>query len=215
MKRFIFRRILPYLGMLLVKILYCTYRIRIINGSIEEKIFESGKFPIYISWHQRFFPGIVFLAKRKPIAIIVSLSKDGDLISGVIKLLGWHPVRGSSSKGGAKALRKINEAVKAGYSLGHIVDGPRGPAGEVKPGLILIAKTSGMPVLPTIISAEKKWIFNSWDRFILPRPFSRIIIRFDKEISIPKKAGNKFLEIIRMELQERLFRLYNEIDECW
>ncbi|MBN2403321.1 MAG: lysophospholipid acyltransferase family protein, partial [Spirochaetes bacterium] len=162
-----------------------------------------------------FVTPVLGVQSRKPIAIIVSFSKDGDLISGVIKLLGWHPVRGSSSKGGAKALRKINEAVKAGYSLGHIVDGPKGPVGEVKPGLMLIAKTSGMPVFPTIISAEKKWIFNSWDRFILPRPFSRIIIRFDKEISIPKKAGNKSLETIRMELQERLFRLYNEIDEYW
>ena len=215
MKRFLFSRILPYLGLFAVKILYRTYRIKIINGSIEKKILESGKTPIYISWHQRFFPGIMFLSGRKPIAIIVSLSKDGDFISRIIELLGWHPVRGSSSRGGAKALREVNEIAEAGYSLGHIVDGPRGPAGKVKPGLLLIAKTSGMPILPTIISAEKKWTFNSWDKFILPKPFSKIIIRFDKEIFIPKNAGKEILEFDRMELQKRLFRLYKKIDESW
>jgi lysophospholipid acyltransferase (LPLAT)-like uncharacterized protein len=109
MKRFLFSRILPYLSLLAVKILYCTYRIKIINGSIEKKILESGKTPIYISWDQRFFPGIMFLSGRKPIAIIVSLSKDGDFISRIIELFGWHPVRGSSSRGGAKALREVNE----------------------------------------------------------------------------------------------------------
>jgi lysophospholipid acyltransferase (LPLAT)-like uncharacterized protein len=157
----------------------------------------------------------MFLSGRKPIAIIVSLSKDGDFISRIIELLGWHTVRGSSSRGGAKALREVNEIAGAGYSLGHIVDGPRGPAGEVKPGLLLIAKTSGMPILPTIISAEKKWTFGSWDKFIVPKPFSKIIIKFDKEIFIPENAGKEILESDRMELQKRLFRLYYEIDESW
>jgi len=215
MKRFLFRRLLPYLGLLVIRILYSTYRIKVINGSIEKKIIESGKLPIYISWHQRFFPGIMFLSKRKPIAIIVSLSKDGDLISGIIDLLGWHPVRGSSSRGGVKALREVNEITRAGYSLGHIIDGPKGPAGEVKQGLFLIAKTSGMPILPIIISAEKKWIFGSWDKFIVPKPFSKIIIKFDKEISVPKNAGKHVLESNRIELQEKLFKLYNEVDEFW
>jgi lysophospholipid acyltransferase (LPLAT)-like uncharacterized protein len=215
MKRLIFSRILPYLGLLAVKILHSTYRIKIINGSIENEILKSGKSPIYISWHQRFFPGIMFLSGRKPIAIIVSLSKDGDLISKIIELMGWHPVRGSSSKGGARALRIVNEIVKEGYSLGHIVDGPRGPVGEVKPGLLSIARASGMPILPTIISAERKWTFGSWDKFIIPKPFSKIIIKFDKTIFIPENTDKKILESNRIELQSKLFRLYDEADKYW
>ncbi len=215
MKRFLFSRILPYIGLLAVKILNSTYSIKTINSAIEEKILESGKFPIYISWHQRFFPGITFLSGRKPIAIIVSLSRDGDLISKMIEKLGWRPVRGSSSRGGTEALRRVNEIVKAGYSLGHIVDGPRGPAGEIKPGLLHIARTTGMPVLPTIISAKKKWIFASWDKFIIPRPFSKIIIKFDNPVSIPENADKKALEETRLELQNKLFRLYEEADKYW
>jgi lysophospholipid acyltransferase (LPLAT)-like uncharacterized protein len=215
MKPFLFSKILPYIGLLAVKILHSTYRIKIIGGDIEKNIFRSGKFPIYISWHQRFFPGIMFLSGRKPIAIIVSLSKDGDLISRIIELLGWYPVRGSSSKGGAKALRLVYEIMKKGYSLGHIVDGPRGPAGDVKPGLLVIAKTSGMPILPTIISAEKKWTFGSWDKFIIPKPFSKILIRFNNTVYIPEKADKRFLEKTRTDLQNTLFRLYEETDKYW
>jgi lysophospholipid acyltransferase (LPLAT)-like uncharacterized protein len=215
MKRFLSSKILPYLGLIAVKILHSTYRIKIINGSIENEILKSGKLPVYISWHQRFFPGIMFLSGRKPIAIIVSLSKDGDLISKIIGLLGWYPIRGSSSRGGAKALKKVNEIAGAGYSLGHIVDGPRGPAGEVKPGLFLIARESGMPILPTIISAEKKWIFNSWDKFIIPKPFSKIIIKFDNAIFIHKNADKKIFESNIIDLQNKLFKLYNEADKYW
>jgi lysophospholipid acyltransferase (LPLAT)-like uncharacterized protein len=215
MKRFLLRTILPYLGLLFVKIIYSTYKIRIINDHIEKNIFNKGNRPIYASWHQRFFPGILFLSQRKPIAIIVSLSKDGDIISNIIKILGWHPIRGSSSRGGANALQQIKELAGSGYSLGHIVDGPKGPFGEVKPGIIALAKASGMPILPTIISAENKWIFGSWDKFIIPKPFSKIIIKFEKEIYIPGNSGKEDFELHRAMLKKKLFDSYESADKYW
>ncbi len=215
MKRFLLRRILPYLGLFFLKVLYSTYRIRIINDHIERNIYKRGYRPIYISWHQRFFPGILFLSSKKPIAIIVSRSKDGDMISRIIEILGWQPIRGSSSRGGTEALQQIKMLAGSGYALGHIVDGPRGPFGEVKPGVIAIAKASGMPILPTIISAEKKWIFKSWDKFIVPKPFSNIIIKFEKEFYIPRNAGKDDFESYRAAVQKMLHTSYNNTDKSW
>jgi len=124
-------------------------------------------------------------------------------------------VRGSSSRGGGKALNEICEMAHRGYRIGHIVDGPRGPFGVVKPGLVRIAQYSGMPIIPTIISAEKKWIFKSWDRFIVPKPFSSIIIRFGDEIYVSKKLPGPAFEKKQFFIQNTLKKLYEETDLLW
>ncbi|MFO7970367.1 MAG: DUF374 domain-containing protein [Desulfobacterales bacterium] len=108
---------------------------------------------------------------------------------------------------GKKALRELYTLAKKGYKIAHIVDGPKGPRGVVKPGLLVISKGLGMPVLPTIISAEKKWVFNSWDRFIVPKPFSRVIIRFGDEINIPKNLQGPDFENKRFSIEDDLKKL--------
>jgi len=142
------------------------------------------------------------------------LALAGSLIA-VQFCLGWHPVRGSSSRGGKKALRELYTLAKKGYKIAHIVDGPKGPCGVVKTGLLVISKGSGMPVLPTIISAEKKWVFNSWDRFVVPKPFSRVIIRFGDEINIPKNLQGPDFENKRFSIEDDLKKLYVETDLLW
>jgi len=124
-------------------------------------------------------------------------------------------VRGSSSRGGKKALREIYTLSKKGYKIAHIVDGPKGPRNVVKPGLLIISKISGMPIIPTITSAEKKWVFNSWDRFIVPKPFSRVIIRFGDEINVPKNLKGLAFEKKRFSVEETLKKLYVETDLLW
>ena len=186
-----------------------------INPEIERKVFENGRIPIYASWHQRFFPGITLFSRRKPISIMISRSRDGEFISGIVRLLGWYPVRGSSSKGGRQALRKLKKLVQEGYKVGHIVDGPRGPFGVVKPGLLIIAQATGMPIIPIIISAEKKWVFNSWDQFMVPKPFSRVIIRFSDEMCIPKKLSLSEFEEKRLQIENTFKKLYHETDAIW
>ena len=206
---------MPFVGLSIVRVLSATYRVKMINPEIERKVFENGRIPIYASWHQRFFPGITLFSRRKPISIMISRSRDGEFISGIVRLLGWYPVRGSSSKGGRQALRKLKKLVQEGYKVGHIVDGPRGPFGVVKPGLLIIAQATGMPIIPIIISAEKKWIFNSWDRFIIPKPFSRVIIRFCDEIYIPKKLSLSDFEEKRSQIENTFKKLYHETDAIW
>ena len=214
-KRLIYHKIFVYIELLLVKIISSTYKIRVINPEIELNVLKKGQVPIYASWHQRFFPGIAFFARRKPISVMISQSKDGELISRIVNQLGWHPVRGSSSRGGKKALREVYTLAKKGYKIAHIVDGPRGPQSVVKPGLIIISMDSGMPIIPTIISAEKKWVFNSWDRFIVPKPFSRVIIRFGDEINVPKDLSGLAFEKKRSGVEDTLKKLYMETDALW
>jgi lysophospholipid acyltransferase (LPLAT)-like uncharacterized protein len=215
LKRLLNLPIFPYIGLVVIKIISWTYKIRVMNLDIEKDILKRGHIPIYASWHQRFFPGIVFFATRKPISIMISQSRDGELISKIVNVLGWHPVRGSSSKGGGQALKDIKKLVRRGYKIAHIVDGPRGPLGVIKPGLLVIAQASGMPIVPTITSAEKKWVFNSWDRFMVPKPFSRVIIRFSDEIHIPRKLQGDDFEEKRLSIEETLKKLYVETDAIW
>ena len=85
----------------------------------------------------------------------------------------------------------------------------------VKPGLLVIAQHSGMPILPAIVSSEKRWVFNSWDKFIVPKPFSRVIIMFDKETYIPSDIDGDEFERLRLSIQERLYELYQEADDYW
>jgi lysophospholipid acyltransferase (LPLAT)-like uncharacterized protein len=95
------------------------------------------------------------------------------------------------------------------------VDGPTGPLGVVKPGLLLMAQATGMPIVPVITSAEKKWVFNSWDRFMVPKPFSRVIIRFSDEIRIPKELQRFDFEEKRSSIENTLKKLYIETDAIW
>jgi len=202
-------------GVALLKGLAATYKVKVLHGEIDDSIYARGEVPIYCSWHQRWFAGITFMPRRHPISIMVSQSKDGELISRIIAALGWHVVRGSSSRGGSKALRQLLECLKRGIAVGHIVDGPRGPFGEIKPGLLSLAQISGMPIVPMITSSERKWTFNSWDRFMVPKPFSGVVVRFDREIYVPRRLGKGEAEELRKRIEHRLSMLYEETDGLW
>jgi lysophospholipid acyltransferase (LPLAT)-like uncharacterized protein len=215
LKRFLYSDIVIYIGLLIVKVISSTYRIKIVNPEIELNVIKKGQVPIYASWHQRFFPGITLFSTRRPISIMVSQSRDGEIISKIIRALGWHPVRGSSSRGGKEALKELYKLMDKGYKIAHIVDGPKGPHGIVKPGLLLIAQITGMPIIPTISSAEKKWVFNSWDHFIVPKPFSRVIISFEDEIYVPKNVQGPAFEEKRFFIEHTFKKLYTEKDNIW
>ena len=211
----LYRYIIPYVGLLTVKFFSFTHRVRIVDSLNERQFIDHDKGVIYISWHQRFFPGITFFAKRKPIAIMISQSRDGEYMAHIVKLLGWEPVRGSSTRGGQEALGKLNKLALAGYNIGHIVDGPKGPIGVVKAGLLRIAQVTGLPIVPTITSAHKKWAINSWDRFMIPKLFSRVIIRFGEPIYVSKDLHEAEFEQKRLLVEQRLEELYEDTDRIW
>jgi lysophospholipid acyltransferase (LPLAT)-like uncharacterized protein len=185
------------------------------GGEIDDAVYARGDVPIYCTWHQRWFAGITFMPQRHPIAIMVSRSQDGDFISGMIMQLGWHVARGSSSKGGTRALRELVGYLRRGISVGHIVDGPQGPFGQIKPGLLTLAQISGMPIVPMALSPQRKWTFNSWDRFMIPLPFSGVIVRFDREIYVPRKLEPEAFEQMRQQIEDRFHLFYEDTDAFW
>ena len=215
LKTFLYRNIVPYAGLAIVKLISFTYRMRIVEPENERRILDQGGSLIYASWHQRFFPGITFFATRKPITIMISQSRDGDYIARIVDILGWQPVRGSSSRGGLEALKKLKRLSLKGYRVGHIVDGPRGPHGIIKAGLLSIAQFAEIPIVPTIISGQRKWIFNSWDRFMIPKPFSRVIIRFGAPIFIERRLEEASFEEKRLAVEKKLHELYADTDRIW
>jgi len=123
----------------------------------------------------------------------------------------FRPVRGSSSRGGPSALSSLILDLKTHPAV-HVVDGPRGPRGIIKPGLITLGQISGVPIFPISVSASRAWILNSWDRFLVPKPFSRIVISWDAPISIPKDLDSENFEQIRLEIQDRMLSFQQHQD---
>ena len=155
-------------------------------------------------WHQQFFPCIRYFQKYndyKP-SLMISRSSYGEMIAGVANLTGWHTVRGSSSKNGQQALQQMIQKLRIKRLAAHIVDGPRGPAGIVKRGVIHLAKGAEAMVVPVYATAKKAWSFNSWDRFFLPKPFLKVIIRFGERIKVHKTEDINLIEKQRKSLEE-------------
>ncbi len=143
-------------------------------------------------------------------SVPASQSKDGDLVSGALRRLGFGPVpRGSSSRGGVSVLRGLIRANRAGHHVALLLDGPRGPAGQVKPGVIALAATTGAPVIPVAMSASRCFRFGSWDRTVLPMPFSHVVCAYGKPLYVPKGTDEGAREALRAQLEREL----TELDE--
>lgn len=139
------------------------------------------------SWHQNLFSGITSLFGKK-ICLMVSPSLDGELISWAAKRCNLDTIRGSSSGGGRSAILKMFRYIKQGGKVAITVDGPKGPAHVVKPGILYLAHKTKIPILPMAAVAEKYWTLNkTWDQFRIPKPFTKVRVFFDEPIMIQKK----------------------------
>ena len=178
-----------------IRIYSMTFRLRVENEKHWQELMKQGTPILLCAWHQQFFSAIHHFktySKYNP-GLMISQSKDGDLISGVANRSGWHTPRGSSTRGGRQAMVLMINHLKT-YGLGaHLLDGPTGPIGRVKGGAIKMALEADAVVVPFYTSAEHAWFFNSWDKFMLPKPFSRVCITFGREIRFnASDDGNDF-----------------------
>ena len=139
--------------------------------------------------------------------ILVSHSRDGELVATLVRGLGVGTLRGSSSRGQLEALRGMRGKVGEGHVVVVAVDGPRGPFGVVKAGIILTASQTGVPILPSIVVADPKWQFGSWDRAFVPKPFSRVTMVYGEAMTVPPDASREQLEESRRELESRMAEL--------
>jgi lysophospholipid acyltransferase (LPLAT)-like uncharacterized protein len=146
---------------------------------------------------------------------MISQSRDGDFIADVVRRIGWIPVRGSSSKGGRKALQEMIDMVMEKGLGAHIVDGPTGPPRVIKPGLIILAQRTNAAIVAGYISYENPWIFNSWDRFMIPKPFSRVLIRAGALMPVPPEMDEDEFERVRLKVEQEMIKGYEEADRYW
>lgn len=180
-----------------------TLSIHWIGEEYLERAREGGRKVLYAFWHEGLLVA-TYAFRRQGIQVLVSQHRDGELIARAIERMGYGTIRGSSTRGGTRALFRMAAAGAAGDDLGVTVDGPRGPRLQVKPGTLFIAGRSGLPIVPFAVASRKPWVLSSWDRFMVPRPFSRTVIAFQEPLTVPGDAPVEGLEPFRAELQRRL-----------
>lgn len=212
LKFLIYTRPFTWFAYYLIKGYSSTFRLKVENEAHWKTLLEQGKPILLCTWHQQFFAAITHFkqyARYRP-GLMISQSRDGDLISGVANRSGWHTPRGSSSRGGKDAMDAMISHLKEHGFGAHILDGPRGPMGRIKPGVIRMAHATGARLVPFHVTADKAWVFNSWDRFMLPRPFSKVCITFGSGILLPPLTGPDSFEQQRRDLETLLLpRLFH------
>ena len=180
-----------------------TFRLKVVNEHTWMDHMEKGGAVVLSCWHQQFFSAIRYFQnyrKYQP-PLMISRSTDGEIIAGVARRTGWDPVRGSSSRGGKDALTALIDKLKERKIAAHIVDGPRGPMGKIKPGVIRLAQLGGAAIVPFYTSADKAWYFNSWDRFMIPKPFSTVTLCYGDILPVKQTMTEEEFEQKRLDLE--------------
>ena len=196
-------RAASFLFPLLIRAIGATLRFNVEGQEHWDEAAREGRLPIYTFWHDRIFAGTYFFRGRR-IVIMTSQSFDGEYIARFIQRLGYGAVRGSSTRGGVGALVELTRLVRRGCPAGFSIDGPRGPRHVAKMGAVLLAKKSGQPILPFGVNAERFWSLKSWDRMQIPKPFSRVRVRFAPPIRVASESDEETLNAKRDELQRAL-----------
>ena len=163
----------------------------------------AGHQPIFAFWHGRILPATHYF-RRRGIVVITSENFDGEWIAGIIERFGYRTSRGSSSRGGPRALLQLTRDLAAGRPAAFTVDGPRGPAKVSQPGAIWLAKASGHPVVPFHCEAARSWTLNSWDRTQIPKPFTTVAMSIAEPIYVPRRSSAEEVEQYRQQLDAAL-----------
>jgi lysophospholipid acyltransferase (LPLAT)-like uncharacterized protein len=161
---------------------------------------------VYSFWHQCIFPA-TYLWRNLDIRVMSSTSFDGEFTARMIRRFGFVPVRGSSSKGAVRGLLGLRREIAQGWTVAFTIDGPRGPRFITKPGPVLLARTSRVPMAVFHIALEDPWILNTWDRLLIPKPFSKALMRVGALIPVPEDLEAEQVEIYNQCLQSALDRV--------
>lgn len=197
----------PGLAAALVRLLALTLRVRVV-GVDRLRVHWAARRPlVYAVWHGRVLmvPWLNAWLRRtlgaRRVAVLASRSRDGDIVARYAVRFGLTAVRGSSSRGGAGALRALVGAVRAGEDVGVTPDGPRGPRGRVQPGVVALAALTGAPIVPLAFAARPARVLDTWDRFLVPLPFARCALVFGEPMSIAADADR---DVARKEVERAL-----------
>jgi lysophospholipid acyltransferase (LPLAT)-like uncharacterized protein len=199
---------------LLIKSIGRTVRFEVEGWENWEAASSQNKIPIYTTWHNVVFLSTYFW-QRRGIVAMTSQSFDGEYIARFMRRFGYGAARGSSTRGGVGALVEMVRLMRAGCPAAFTIDGPRGPLYVAKMGAVLLAKKTGNPILPFTITAAKFWeARKSWDRFRVPKPFTRARAGIASPIFVPPNADDDVLAAKRDELQHALDEI-NQAGDAW
>lgn len=169
-------------------------------GSLEARPY------VYSFWHACMLPAM-YLWRDLKIRVMSSDSFDGEYTGRIMMKFGFVKIRGSSSKFAVRALLGMRRELEDGWSVAFTLDGPRGPRYVVKPGPVLLARATGLPMVVLHIAMTDVWVLNTWDRLMIPKPFSRALMRVSRQISVPRNADDAQREQSLTELQASLDRV--------
>jgi len=209
--------LVPTLAWLISKFLFWSFKLTVLRYEEIVARLAAGELTIVAVWHSRalILPRLYHWAGYQPIVVMVSRSFDGQLAGAFLARNGFQPVWGSSTRGGEEALEELIEQGRKGVNVAITPDGPRGPREEVKPGAVRLAAALGAPIYPIAFSCERQTRLGSWDRFLVPHPFSRAVGIVGRTLRVPADADAATLEAKRKELEDELKRITAEAEHYY
>lgn len=205
-------QVVPRVAASLMMGLYRVLRIVHVNRRSPESCWAKGERIIVAFWHGRLLM-MPFVYPGTPGAILISQHRDGEYISRTAAAFSYHVIRGSATRGGVRAFKQMIRALKEGLNLVITPDGPKGPRGRVKSGVIELAKLTGAPIVPVTFSSARRRFLKSWDAFLLPLPFSRAVYIWGEPIYVEPTATKEEVAKYQEILAERLDLLTMKADE--
>ena len=201
-----------FAGSLVVRTLGVTWRVESSRDPAYAEAAARGERFLFAFWHARLLP-LVYARRGEGITVLVSRHRDGQLITRIIEHMGYTCARGSSTRGGEAGVRELLGAARSGRDLAVTPDGPRGPAGVLKEGLVYVAARTGLRIVPMASSASRSWVFRSWDRFRVPKPFAHVHVRYGAPITVaePGEASRALVEASLRALTEATARASGEL----
>ena len=213
MKKLLFNYVIPYLLFGVVYLWCMTLRSKNLNEE-EENHFKNLTGPYILTlWHGRIFYLFYYLRRHPDYFLLISPSEDGDLLARLARLMGYSVIRGSTYKKAVSAARSLIKVLRRNQRIIIIADGSRGPRCVAQPGSVQLAGITGTPIFPMTFGTKNKVVLNSWDKFVIPLPFTRCTLNFSSPISLPPKSSEQIIEEKRLELENALNRINKASDE--
>ena len=206
--------LIGWAGFFIIHLIGRTIRWESTGDSFLDEIHKSGNRAIFTFWHGRIFPAIYYW-RNCGIVVMTSMNRDGEAIAQCIQRFGFGVARGSSSRGGLRALNEMSREIRRGLDAAFTIDGPRGPRYVAKPGPVFLAMKTGAAVFCFHISLQHKIELRSWDGFQIPLPFTRAIVLKGAPIWVPPDASEQHLRDLHTQMQATLDQLRNAGDSRW
>jgi lysophospholipid acyltransferase (LPLAT)-like uncharacterized protein len=185
------------LGAAFVATIARTWRFRVVNEAAYAAERAAGRSVVLVLWHGEMLP-LLYYHRHRRIAVLVSEHGDGEIIARILQTFGFRLIRGSTSRGAARALIAVDRELREGIDVGITPDGPRGPRHSVAPGALLAAHRAGARLMPLAIGASSFWQLGSWDHFMIPKPFAKITLAYGEPTEVVAESSRAAGEMTQL-----------------